>query len=237
MDRKYLAFDIEIAKILPRDVDDLKAHRPLGISCAALLAEDEDQPHLWCSNNPDGSPASRTSRDDLGELVDFLKRQVADGYTILTWNGLSFDFDILAEESGRLADCRQLAVDHVDMMFHVFCLKGFPVALDAAAKAINSPGKPPGIDATMVPRLWAAGDTKTVLDYVANDCKITLEVARVSERQRRFAWLTRRGTASDFYLSGGRWKTVQDAMRLPEPDTSWMSKPPWPRSRFTSWLS
>ena len=236
MDRKYLAFDIEIAKVLPADVDDLKAYRPLGISCAALLAEDEDQPHLWYSSNPDGSPASKMCRQNLRELVDYLKRQVANGYTILTWNGLSFDFDILAEESGQLADCQQLAVDHVDMMFHVYCVKGFPVALDAAAKAISSGGKPTGIDATMAPQLWAAGDTDAVLNYVANDCKITLDVAKISEKRKHFTWITRRGTESDVHLSAGRWKIVQDVIRLPEPDTSWMSKAPWPRSRFTSWM-
>ncbi len=207
MNRKYLAFDIEIAKVLPDDADDLKAHRPLGISCAAVLAEDEDQPHLWYSNDTNGLPAPKMSRRDVGELVAFLMRQAASGYTILTWNGLSFDFDILAEEAGRLADCQQLAIDHVDMMFHVFCLKGF-----------------------------AMGNTNTVLDYVVNDCKITLDVAKTSERRKRFAWVTRRGTESDFYLSGGRWKLSSEAIRLPQPDTSWMSEPPWPRSRFTSWL-
>ncbi len=236
MNRKYLAFDIEIAKVLPDDADDLKAHRPLGISCAAVLAEDEDQPHLWYSNDTNGLPAPKMSRRDVGELVDFLMRQAASGYTILTWNGLSFDFDILAEESGRLADCQQLAIDHVDMMFHVFCLKGFAVALDAAAKAIGSQGKSPGVNAVMAPRLWAMGNTNTVLDYVVNDCKITLDVAKTSESRKRFAWVTRRGTESDFYLSGGRWKLSSEAIRLPQPDTSWMSEPPWPRSRFTSWL-
>ena len=30
------------------------------------------------------------------------RRQVEDGYTLLTWNGLGFDLDILAEESQLL---------------------------------------------------------------------------------------------------------------------------------------
>lgn len=34
MPRKYVAFDIETAKILPAVVSELKAHRPLGIACA-----------------------------------------------------------------------------------------------------------------------------------------------------------------------------------------------------------
>ena len=35
MDRKYLVFDIETAKVLPDGEQDIKAHRPLGIACAA----------------------------------------------------------------------------------------------------------------------------------------------------------------------------------------------------------
>ena len=38
--RKYLAFDIEIAKPLPEGIDDWKSVRPLGISCAATHSDD-----------------------------------------------------------------------------------------------------------------------------------------------------------------------------------------------------
>jgi len=135
--------------------------------------------------------------------VDFLKAQVTAGYTIVTWNGVGFDFDILGEESARVEDCRQLAIDHVDMMFHIFCEKGFGASLDAAAKSIRSHGKPRDMNATMAPKLWAAGETEDVLKYVANDCKMTVEVAEISERKRSFRWITQRGTESDLYLRSG----------------------------------
>ncbi len=38
MNRRYLAFDIEIAKVLPEEVTDLKAHRPLTVSAEAIPA-------------------------------------------------------------------------------------------------------------------------------------------------------------------------------------------------------
>ena len=37
MKRKYLAFDIETAKVQSADERDWKAQRPLGISCAATF--------------------------------------------------------------------------------------------------------------------------------------------------------------------------------------------------------
>jgi len=235
MNRKYLAFDIEITKILPDNVDNLKAYRPLGICCAAVLEAHADQARLWYSSDDDGMPLLQMRQQDLSKLVDFLVAQVLNGYTIVTWNGLGFDFDILAEESGRRKDCERLAVDHVDMMFHIFCEKGFAVSLEAAAKAIVSRGKPTGINGKIVPQLWAAGKTDEVLYYVANDCELTLEVAKISESQRHFSWITRRGTTGDMSLPNG-WLIVRDAMKLPDPDTSWMDSPPWSRSRFTAWL-
>ena len=235
MNRRYLAFDIEIAKILPDGVDDLKAHRPLGICCAAAMASGDDQPHLWYSCGADGQASPQMSRQDLQSFVHFLREHQEQGYTLLTWNGLCFDFDILAEESGERRVCEGLAIDHVDMMFHVFCEKGFCVGLEAATKAIGVEGKTSGLHAELAPQLWAVGDTQAVLTYVANDCRMTLDVAHVSEHDREFSWITRRGTRSSFFLRGG-WRTCRDALKMPIPDTSWMDTPPWPRSRFTSWF-
>jgi hypothetical protein len=43
MNRRYLAFDIETAKLIPENEPDWKSHRPLGISCAATLLADSDE--------------------------------------------------------------------------------------------------------------------------------------------------------------------------------------------------
>ena len=63
---------------------------------------------------------------------------------LLPGMALGFDFDILAEESGMLDDCRRLARDHVDMMFHVVCQLGFGVSLDSAARGMAFIGKARG---------------------------------------------------------------------------------------------
>ena len=44
MMRKYLAFDIETAKDIPGEDFNWKPHRPIGICCAAALAEGAKQP-------------------------------------------------------------------------------------------------------------------------------------------------------------------------------------------------
>src|SRR5262245_46435211 len=134
MTRKYVAFDLETAKEVPGVDFVWRPHRPLGISCAAAFPSDAKQPIVWHGKRADVQPAERMSTPEARELVQSLLQFVKNGYTVLTWNGLGFDFDVLAEESANRDDCKRLALSHVDMMFHVFCDRGFPVALDKAAQ-------------------------------------------------------------------------------------------------------
>ena len=230
---KYLAFDIETARIMPEGVADWKKYRPLGISCAAALPSDGEAA-LWYGKTPSGDYASQMSVDETQDLVKHLQTQVEAGYMILTWNGFGFDFDILAEESGMGPVCKDLALDHTDMMFHVFCLKGYPLGLDKAAKGMGLKGKPHGISGEMAPRMWAESRFQEVLDYVRQDVHILLELAHAIDLTRQLRWLSNSGRPQRLALPSG-WLTVKEAQNLPLPDTSWMSDP-WPRSKFTKWL-
>jgi hypothetical protein len=232
---RYLAFDIETAKDVPGDDFNWRLHRPLGISCAATLTSDTDQPILWHGRTREGLPAGQMSRDDALGLVQYLTRMAADGCRVLTWNGLQFDFDILAEESGAAASCKECALGHVDMMFHVFCFLGYPIGLEKAAQGMGLPGKPPGMSGLMAPKLWAGGHFKEVLGYVAQDVRIAMQIAQACEQRRKLEWITRKGTRKSMPLTKG-WLTVKEALQLPEPDTSWMSAP-LPRRDFAAWLA
>jgi len=235
MTHRFLAFDIETAKEIPGDDLVWRKHRPLGIACAATLAADERQPVLWYGKTQHGDPAPRMSTDDAQHLVDYLLRMVAGGYRILTWNGLGFDFDVLAEESSATASCRECALEHVDMMFHAFCILGYPIALEKVAQGMGLPGKPQGMSGSMAPRLWAQGQFKEVLDYVVQDVRIALDIAKACEQRGILEWITRKGSKKSIQLPSG-WLTVREALLLPQPDTSWMSAP-IPRRDFTAWLN
>ncbi len=134
MARRFLAFDIETAKDVPGEDFNWRPHRPLGISCAATLASPSNEVVLWHGKTIDGAPAARMTRDDAAGLLQYLCKMSNEGFTILTWNGLGFDFDILAEEAGAAASCKECALCHVDMMFHIVCSLGYPVALDKGRK-------------------------------------------------------------------------------------------------------
>ena len=234
MTLKFLAFDIETATDVPGDDFNWRPFRPLGISCAATLSAEDETPKLWHGGQGASTPTSKMQKHEAANLVDYLVAMAKAGFTIVTWNGLAFDFDVLAEESGRLAECRQLALEQVDMMFHIFCVKGFPVALDNAARGTGIAGKPAGMSGIKAPQLWLQGQHQEVLDYVAQDVRTTLNLARLCDQQRSLRWITRKGSPSACPLPKG-WLSVKDALRLPEPDTSWMDKP-MSRSNFTAWL-
>jgi hypothetical protein len=231
--RRYAAFDIETAKLLPDDVTDLLAHRPLGVACAAAFLGDTRQTRLWHGRDRDENPSPRMSRAEAAALVRDLSDLVGEGYTLLTWNGLGFDFDVLAEESGSTRECADLALHHVDALFHALCTLGYPLSLQKASEGMNLPGKLAGMSGSEAPSAWAAGRYADVLKYVAQDVRATFELAVACEERRELAWITRRGTRRYLPLNDG-WLTVGDARLLPVPDTSWMNDPP-DRERYTAW--
>ena len=231
--RKLIAFDIEIAEPLPDGVEDWSHYRPLGISCAATLISGEPA-ITWYGNKGAGEYGDRMNPAEAQELVKYLLAQVEQGGVILTWNGLGFDFDILAEESGMLAECSALAKQHIDMMFHVFCVKGYALGLDKAAKGMGLAGKMPGMTGDMAPRLWTDGEYLKVLEYLQQDVQTLIELWAAVDGLRKLTWISNRGYPQRLPLPKG-WVTVEEALNLPLPDNSWMSNP-WARSKFTGWL-
>lgn len=234
MNKRFLAFDLETAKVLPETVTDLFAHRPVGIACAAAVAADRRNPFVWHGGASRERPSPRLSKSEASQLIQDLANMVADGYTILTWNGLGFDFDVLQEESGLRRQCATLALGHVDMMFHLLCLLGHFVALDRAAQGMRISGKFRGMKGSAAPVLWAQGRSREVLDYNVQDALVLLELATACEYRGALEWVTRRGGTRLGPLPEG-WLKVCDARALPEPDTSWMSDPPR-RENSYRWL-
>ncbi len=233
MTRRYLAYDLEIARPLPPGLGDWKSARPLGISCAGTLSS-AGELNLWHGQTPEGEIADQMAPAEVGELVDYLLTSVDSGFTIVTWNGLGFDFDITAEESGRRADCQALALGHIDMMFHLFCVKGYALALDTAAKGMGLSGKTPGMRGELAPIYWQEGKRQEVLHYLTQDVRTTLGLAQEVEAAGALSWTARSGRPQNLAMRQG-WLTVREALALPLPDTSWM-RDPWPRGKFSGWL-
>lgn len=238
---KYLALDIEIAALIPDGEQDWKQYRPLGITCAAIAfmsSEGEMFAYpFWGSDlaDKDKSFAARMSRYECAALVKTLQTAIDDGFTLLTHNGVSFDFDVLAEESGMHAECVELAMSSVDTMLHFFCEKGYPVGLDAVCKGLGLAGKTEGVSGALAPAMWANGQYQEVLDYCANDAKMTLQVALDTEGLGRLYWHSKAGKRNSMPLK--RWLTAREALSLPLPNTDWMTGDRLTREKFTEWMN
>lgn len=214
----------------PIDNTDWKRFSPLGITCAAAASSDGGLWNWWAHDGR-GQFTPDMNSEQCFHMVSYLAGLVDDGYTIFTWNGLGFDFSVLAEESGCTETCRRLALGHIDMMFHFFCSRGYPLGLDTASKGMGLPGKPEGMDGAKAPELWPT-DPHKVMAYCSLDAENTLAVAEAVDAAGHLNWTARSGRPNSWACK--KWLTVKEAMALPEPDTSWMDDP-WERSKFYGW--
>jgi hypothetical protein len=226
---KYVLFDLE-TELLEGDLnlDRLIPQITIGATWIG-----EGDPELWYEQDASGQAVGGTlSAERAQELVRYLQEQAAGGATIVTWNGAGFDFRVLAQASEMGRECVELAWGHTDLMFWLHCHKGFSVGLSSAARAVGT-GKTAGISGEDAPRLWEAGEYERVKQYVSQDVRAMGAVYEATLRSRALRWVNTRGRISSV---NGQLLSVRQAYSLPLPDTSWMSRAPWPREKFVGWM-
>ena len=237
--RKLLAFDTEISKPIV-DIKRWKYERPLGISCGATFTTDKDMRSWHGGEQQDGRLREQMPTTKCRELAKYLLEMQADGYTILTWNGLEFDFDILAEEcqdETLRKDLAKVALNHIDIFFVVFSETGSLVSLDAAAKGMGIPGKAYGLTGEDAPILWKQSREmqERVLQYNAQDVRITMALHDAICEKGYLQWATSGGRLKQWKPTKDSIPTVVVALTGPEPDTSWMAEPVI-RLDFCEWI-
>ena len=234
---KLASFDLEIAKILPENVSNILDYAPLGISCSALALDTKSDVLFW-----QGFP--QQSRQECQKLVQDLINYVASGYTLVTWNGCSFDFRVLGQESDMYEECGQLALNHIDLMLIVTFTKGWLLGLDKALSGAGISGKVKtlklsngetlnDISGALAPVLWAKQEYNAVLTYLKGDVAQTLELAKVVQNSHMIRWISGNGKSQSIPVP--RLLTVKECFNIPAPDTSWMANPP-KREKFVEWI-
>ncbi len=234
---RIATFDIEIAKEIPNDVSDWKTISPLGITCAAVAMSDSDAPSFWR-----GEP--QMTREACRKLVDELQDLAGRGYAIVTWNGCGFDFAVLAEESGMVAECSQLAVNHIDLMLIVTFTKGWYLSMQKALEGAGVEGKVKSLvlsdgsrltdmHGSKAPALWAQGEHEAVLTYLEGDVVQLLQLVEAIQRNGVISWMSGGGNTQRVKVD--RLFTVRECFDIPEPDVSWMNDPPT-RQQFVEWM-
>jgi len=234
---KLAAFDIETAKEFPDNVDDWRKFGPLGIACAAISYSDSEKPSIR-----HGAPQMTQEKCQI--LVKELQDLTGRGYKIVTWNGCGFDFALLAEESGMLAECADLAMNHIDMMLIVTFTKGWFLGLQKALEGAGLGGKVKSLtlsdgtiiknmDGAKAPGLWAQGEQEAVLTYLQGDVVQLLKLAEAIQQKGDISWISGRGKRQKVNVNS--LLTVRECFDIPEPDVSWMNDPPT-RRQFVEWM-
>lgn len=229
----FLSFDIEITNELPEGEDqDLSLIIP---STAAICTDYIDCKYF--DNDP------HMTVETANKLVDEMLQYQRDDYKVLTWNGLSFDLQLLGLYSGRIDDCARIALNHVDMMFLVVCQKGFWLGLDKALQGAKIEGKLHSVtlndgkeynqmSGKSAPILWRNKEFSAVRTYLRVDIEQPLKLARYIEETGYIRWIANSGKLN---LLKTDLFTVKEALKLPLVDTSWM-KSPKPREHFYKWI-
>jgi hypothetical protein len=234
---KFASFDLEIAKVIADDNPDWRSATPLGITCAAVALSDKPDPIFWF-----GKP--QMTREECCALVSGLQDLVKDGYTLLTWNGSSFDFAVLAEESGMYKECAELNAGHIDMMMIVTFSKGYFLGLQKALVGAGLSGKLKHVtlkdgtpltemNGALAPKMWAQGEYDAVLAYLRDDVLQPLRLAEIIESTKVIRWSSNAGKPQCVLVP--KLLTVEECFHIPEPDTSWMTSPP-KRRQFVEWM-
>lgn len=226
---KFAGWDIEIAVDVPNG-EDWHLHRPLGITCASLVADDLEV--VWYAGKSSGTYNPRMSTDEAQRMFwDMFA--YSHLYDIVSWNGLAFDFDVMAEESQMKQECVDLALNHYDIMFQFFCENGFPVGINNVAKGCNLPEKLEGMHGDLAPKMWADGHYQEVIDYNIQDSRMALNIANYLEKEKYLYWITKAGLRK--VRPFRKLLTVDECKGLPKPDNSWMTNPP-KREDYLAWL-
>ena len=234
---KFVAFDLEIYKEMdpanPVYIDQ-------GISCAAIAWRNDD--NEICTNVWQ-SPVDRPmSSSEVGAMLIILEG-MAMSTPIVTWNGCSFDFRVLAIESQSLERCRRLATKSIDPMFELFCRVGYPLALNSACVGMGLPGKVHEVilksgdtltkmEGSQAPALYRASETEAVITYLQGDVVALLELTEMLYKTHCLQWTSKNGRPM---FQSMELLTVEQCLKLKEPDTSWMDKP-ITRDQFAGWL-
>lgn len=197
---KIVGFDLEIAKVVPQGEKDWDKHRPLGISCAAITITlpGGDMTYIWphpAKYDPKVMLPSKLPIHEVDNLIRVLWDYHIQGYHIVTWNGLKFDFAILAEEGSMPKTCKKIAFNHIDIGFQMLCERGYMIGLDTAAKGLDLPGKTEGMHGALAPVMWAKdrASQDKVLEYVGQDARTTAEVYDGIMETGHVPWIAKSG--------------------------------------------
>ena len=228
---KLLSFDIELSDLFElKKNEDMEKYAPFHISVAATAVHDGEE-RAWYSEE-NGQPALNLTRERAHELLEYLDEMQQKEFMVCAWNGLGFDLKWIGYQADDMVLAARIALKSYDPMFQFFNQAGFPVGLGKVAKGMGILQEKL-MDGAYAPKQWRAGNHQEVMDYCLGDCQMTNLIVRGIQETRQVRWATAKGTISSKPMP--RLKSVEEVIRDPEPDQSWLDNP-IPKTKFYKWV-
>lgn len=179
------------------------------------------------------------------EMIERLLEMQSYGATIVGFNSTSFDYRILAKETGMYEQAEIAALNSVDIMLEFFFRNGYMISLDKILSRYNitqkkktattSTGRVVDVGGAEVNQLWDEKEYNTVIEYLKNDVVSTLELIENIIADDMILYSTSSGKQKELPLNGGI-RTVRNLWKIPKPSVSWI-KNPVSREHFFDWMS
>jgi hypothetical protein len=146
--------------------------------------------------------------------------------TIVTWNGLAFDFKFLADrtpdptEKGRLA---WIALNrHFDLMLDFMADHGYPASMQSVATPLGKTKTWTGAEAA------ESDDAAAVLAYCADDVQVLRHIYQAGAARSYLVRLTAAGKETVWVIRASGYRLAADCLKAAKdckPDQSWMTTP------------
>ncbi len=227
-----LSFDIEISDVFELGkYEDIEKYAPFHIAVAATAIHDGEE-LVWYSEDEEGRPALNLTQQRAHELLEYLSEMQQMGFMVCAWNGLGFDLKWIGHQADDMVLAARIALKSYDPMFQFFSQAGFPVGLGKVAEAMGIPQEKL-MDGADAPKEWRAGNYQKVMDYCVGDCQMTNLIVQAIQKAGETRWVTAKGRIRSKPMP--RLKPVEEVIRDPEPDQSWMDAP-IPKAKFYKWV-
>ena len=221
-----------------------------GLLCAVTRRSGEP-PHAWVGEKiPNEQGWAPLDIAKIESLLLYIEAQQKAGCRLVTWDGLRESLAILAKfaEGASKQACVDIALRHIDIAFQLFCSRGFIISLKSILKSMGVADKTHGQRTAFARSTWDKGKEAqiTLLKVAAEVTGTITQLYSAIQESGNLTWLTKDKaeaywppeTAYDIMSKEDRLLIVEEALRLPEPDVSWMSTPfKKDRGDFLLWLT
>jgi hypothetical protein len=146
--------------------------------------------------------------------------------TIVTWNGLAFDFKFLADRTTEPTDKVKLAWialnRHHDLMLDFMADHGYPASMQSVAAPLGKTKTWTGAEAA------ESTDAAAVLAYCADDVQVLRHIYEAGAAQFWLVRLTATGKRTVWVIRASGYRMAIDCVKAAtvcKPDQSWMTTP------------